>query len=138
MGYRYELKKITYQKTVYTNNLGLREFKFSFSIYNRGFAAIFNKRTVYLVLRCTQSKKYTVIALKTDPRFWTPGQTTEINELIQLPISIPVGEYDLFLWLPDSSEILSKRPEYAIRLANENLWESETGLNYLLRKVLIY
>jgi hypothetical protein len=44
---------------------------------------------------------------------------------------MPAGSYALFLNMPDASEKLSQRPEYSIRLANENAWEAATGYNAL-------
>jgi hypothetical protein len=35
------------------------------------------------------------------------------------------------LSIPDADTALASRPEYAIRLANENTWESTTGYNNL-------
>lgn len=52
-----------------------------------------------------------------------------------LPSSLPTGTYALLLDLPDPQ--LSSRPEYSIRLANENVWEAATGLNSLLHTVTV-
>jgi hypothetical protein len=46
-----------------------------------------------------------------------------------------VGDYNLFLFLPDVAEALSKRPEYSIHLANENVRESITGYNALNKTI---
>ena len=48
-----------------------------------------------------------------------------------LPANLPAGDYDLLLHLPDAASGLSSRPEYAIRLANQNTWEASTGYNNL-------
>ncbi len=37
----------------------------------------------------------------------------------------------LLLALPDPMTSLHDRPEYAIRLANQHVWEAETGFNNL-------
>ena len=44
---------------------------------------------------------------------------------------MPKGKYELFLSLPDKYTSIAKRTEYAIRLANENVWEEATGYNKL-------
>ena len=50
---------------------------------------------------------------------------------------MPKGAYDLFLSLPDAASTLAGRPEYAIRLANTNIWEPATGYNNLNATVTI-
>lgn len=44
---------------------------------------------------------------------------------------MPAGSYELLLPLPDAYESLSGRPEYSIRLANEEMWEESSGYNRL-------
>jgi hypothetical protein len=44
---------------------------------------------------------------------------------------MPAGKYDLLLAFPDKYPSLAKRPEYSIRLANEDCWEPITGYNDL-------
>ena len=41
------------------------------------------------------------------------------------------GEYKLYLNLPDPYESIHNDPRFSIRLANENVWEAETGYNYI-------
>ena len=65
-----------------------------------------------------------------DPRFWMAGETHEINLLAQLNDSMS-GEYNVYLNLPDPYDTLHDNPAFSIRLANENMWEEETGYNYL-------
>jgi hypothetical protein len=43
--------------------------------------------------------------------------------------------YDVLLGLPDPTASLHDRPEYAIQLANKNVWESSTGFNNLGHKL---
>lgn len=50
---------------------------------------------------------------------------------VALPANLPAGEYDLLLHLPDATSGLQGRPEYAIRLANQNIWEASTSYNNL-------
>ena len=46
-----------------------------------------------------------------------------------------IGEYDIYLNLPDPMETLSDNPDYSIQLANEVVWEAETGYNSLLMRI---
>ena len=50
---------------------------------------------------------------------------------------MPAGNYDLFLFLPDAYKSLSNRTEYAIRFANENMWETATGYNNLNKTIAV-
>ena len=76
------------------------------------------------------------MTLKADPRFWFSG-VHEVNEIIRLPGQLTSGSYELYLSLPDASESLSKRPEYAVQLCSENMWEPTTGYNNLHHTVQI-
>jgi hypothetical protein len=39
--------------------------------------------------------------------------------------------YQLGLWLPDASSSLRNAPAYAVRFANNNVWDAATGINIL-------
>jgi len=41
------------------------------------------------------------------------------------------GEYEVLLNLHDSRPSLAAQPDYSIRLANETVWEAESGYNRL-------
>ena len=49
----------------------------------------------------------------------------------------PPGTYELLLHLSDEYESLAGRPEYAIRLTNEEVWKEDTGCNRLHHDVVI-
>jgi hypothetical protein len=103
---------------------------------------------VYLVLR-NKATPGVVIKLKlaADPRRWQPGMSLLIAENIRIPPTMPAGEYDLLLSLPeplrslrnatDPPPALADRPEYAIQLANTGVWEDNTGFNRLLRTMRV-
>ncbi|MEU7827831.1 DUF4832 domain-containing protein [Nonomuraea sp. NPDC049129] len=63
------------------------------------------------------------------PRLCLAGGTAAIDH-VTLPSGMSAGTYALLLDLPDPQ--LSSRPEYSIRLANENVWEATNGFNSLL------
>jgi hypothetical protein len=50
---------------------------------------------------------------------------------------LPKGKYELLISLPDKYPSISLRPEYAVRLANTDLWEETTGFNKLSAEVEI-
>ncbi len=112
------------------------KFKFSFKLKNDGFSAPFNPRVVELIFRSKNSTTHTVV-LTDDPRFWLAGEAHTISGEITIPDNIPVGEFELLLNLPDPEPQLHDRYEYSIRLANEDIWEPETGYNKLNHKVIV-
>ena len=109
----------------------------SLTIANDGWASLYNPRPVELVLRNTATKKVFRLPVKGDPRFWEPGQTKTIEFTAGLPAGIEGGTYDVLLRLPDPSPKLADRAEYAIRLANEDVWEALTGMNSLRQSVTV-
>lgn len=127
MGYRFELIS-SFLPSISTIST---PFSIRFTINNSGYASLFNKRMVYLVLRNTANNQEFSIPLRTDPRFWFPGQLTVVNESVQLPRSIPTGNYRMFLNLPDLYTSISSMPDYSVRFANNGLWEPRTGYNDL-------
>lgn len=124
LGYRFVLKESTIDKSAEAG----KSFRLSFSVENRGYASPFNSRPLKLMLRNKYDKKETSILLAADVRKWFSG-SHEVVENIQLPPNIAKGEYDLFFFLPDPHTSIQDRPEFAIRIANENMWEPATGYN---------
>ncbi len=102
---------------------------------NDGYAAPFNPRGLELVLRNTATSALHRFPLTADPRRWQAGATNTITQTVPLPASLPAGTYALLLNLPDPQ--LPSRPEYAIRLANDGVWEATTGLNSLRHTVTV-
>ncbi len=106
-------------------------FEAQMTLRNVGFAAPVNKRDVELIFVSVNdpAKKY-VYPQTEDPRFWMGGETRKftlgctLNEAMQ-------GEYKVYLNLPDPYASLHDDPRYSIRLANKDMWEEETGYNYL-------
>ncbi len=92
---------------------------------------------MYLVLRNTATSKEYTFPLKADARFWSGGSQQIITENIALPGSMVAGSYKMFLNLPDSSPLISSRPDYSIRFGNDGIWEASTGYNSLLYTVNI-
>lgn len=102
-------------------------------VRNEGYAAPYNARPVEVVLRHRRTGDRTVLATGADPRFWLAGQTRAIAVDAAVPAGLAPGSYDLLLWLPDPSPRLRDRQQYAIRMANRDVWEPRTGANVLGR-----
>ena len=97
-------------------------------IMNSGFAAPVNPRAVELVLVDGNGKKTVFELNHIDPRFWFANKTAVINETVKIPADAS-GLCTLYLNLPDPKPTLHDNPDFSIRLANEGVWESETGYN---------
>jgi hypothetical protein len=128
LGYRFELIQGRYDGSVERNSVFHMEIKLT----NRGWAAPYNRRGLEILLRHTEDGTVYYTELWDDPRFWLADDTVHINASIGVPSDIHPGSYELLLHLPDPSERLYGRPEFSIRLGNENVWEPSTGYNKLL------
>lgn len=131
MGYRYNLVEGQYSDEVAPQG----KMNVTIRVRNDGYAPIYNKRTAYIVLKGLETY---VLPLKADPRRWLPnGVVSAINEQVDIPKEAKEGRYQMYLWLPDYYESIKNDPRYAVRLANKDLWDSETGMNKLNASVTI-
>lgn len=126
LGYRFVLKEGTFPRSATAGG----SVSLKLELENKGCASPYNKRPAKLVLRNQDNGGEYSIPLNSDVRKWFTGPVT-VSETLMLPAGITKGSYDLFLFLPDDSPSIANRPEYAIRLANNNTWEEKTGYNNL-------
>lgn len=127
LGYRYELQAGEYSGKVVQGG----SFHARIILKNLGYAPLYNPRLVELVLKNTASAETYKANLGIDPRLWKPTLESAIDTIVGIPQDMPVGEYELFLNLPDPEVTLYGKPEYSIRLANQNVWDGTTGYNKL-------
>lgn len=124
LGYRLSLLEASFPQQIHpgeTLSLQIR-------LQNTGFASPMLPRPVYLILVAQDS--ILRFPLEADPRRWQPGEHT-LTASLSLPADLPPGEYSLALWLPDPADSLRDDPRYAIRFANENVWDAQRGWNVL-------
>ena len=127
LGYRFALT----QSTVTTKARPRGQVNVGVKIRNDGWAAPYNPHRVQLIF---QNDKHTFkVNVPADPRRWGSGTTTDLNWKVAAP-PVP-GKYRLLISLPDP--LLSTRPEYSIRLANDGTWQPSTGYNDLGQTVTI-
>ncbi len=127
LGYR-----ISLQSALLPKSIGLQDYlSLSITLKNEGFAAPFNPRKVYVVLRNATDGNEIKLPLKTDIRYWFGSSTFTLNENIKLPNNTPIGEYTMYLYFPDEAPSLASNPAYAIQLANTQQWDATTGYNSL-------
>lgn len=131
MGYRFSLSQtgLPAQATVG------QPFQLEVEMKNSGFARLYNTRQVYLVFDGAEGRYE--IPLDSNPWDWEPGTTTAINASFQLPVDMKSGSYKVALWLPDAADSLKNRPEYAIRLANDNVWDAQNGYNVIANALTV-
>ncbi|NHM06871.1 DUF4832 domain-containing protein [Flavobacterium sp. CYK-4] len=127
LGYRFELKTATLPTSVALGST----LPIVLKIVNQGFASPFNERKAYIVLKNLTTNQVYPIQLNTDPRLWLGPNEITIAQNLTLPTNLTTGNYKMYLHLPDKAPTLAARPEYAIRFANDNMWESITGYNSL-------
>ncbi len=126
MGYRYNLIDAQLSDSAAPGG----KANVTIRLRNDGYAPIYNERHVFLTLK-NGNTSYS-LPLTADPRRWLPnGFVSAINEQLDIPASVPEGTYHLYLYLPDISEQIMNDPRYAVRLANQGVWDAETGLNDL-------
>jgi hypothetical protein len=136
MGYRLSLTSADFNEQVRPGGV----LNLTVKIQNTGFASIVNERPLYVILRAERSDSeveapqdailHYQVKFELDPRTWQPGSSTFTAKL-HIPSNITEGEYQLALWLPDGYESLQNNPLYAVRFANENIWDESTGYNIL-------
>ena len=132
IGYRFILKDGTYPSSI---NAGAA-LKFIINLENLGYASPYNERPVKLVLRKQGGIELFSFDVSTDIRKWYSG-SIKLESSVTTAASMPKGKYDLLLFLPDKYVSIASRPEYAIRMANKDMWEINTGYNKLSAAIMI-
>ena len=133
LGYRFELLEATISDSIKPAGT----FNLNFIITNKGFASPFNPRNLEIILRNNITNQKYRLVTDVDPRFWMAGDTIFVNVTGGIPQNISEGEYSTYLFLADPEYRLHDNPDYAIRLANNNVWEDSTGFNSLNHNVKI-
>lgn len=111
-------------------------FAFKANLNNDGYASIIKPRPIYLVFD-NGKDSYNIELTNIDVRKWVSGPAVISQQTVKLPVNMKPGKYQLALWLPDASSNLQSRPEYAVRLANKEVWDSTKGFNVLTDKLII-
>lgn len=124
LGYRFVLKGAAFGGDKKPG--GTLEMKLH--LKNLGFASIINKRPLKWVI--TDGTDSFVIDSPTDPRTWRGSHEYVYEETIALPAELQSGkQYRLCMYLPDAAPTLCDKSDFAIRLANEGVWDEKTGYN---------
>lgn len=137
LGYRFVVKRGLFPteiKNGKTVNLEL-------DILNEGYASTYNYRFVELVLRHKDHQKIFKTKMDCDPRYWFTDELQTLKFNAEWPETLPKGNYELFINLPDPEPTIYNRPEYAIRLAgklnSQSIWDASTGWNLLFSDIKV-
>lgn len=132
LGYRLLLKSSSLKKEATINS----NFELNAIVDNVGFAPVYNNKNTFLLFKSINDGNIYKKALNFDIRKVIPDLDYDLKESVNLS-GIPVGKYKLFLKIEDRSASLADRPDYSIRLANKDTWESTEGINDLLHTLTI-
>lgn len=131
LGYRFKLLSGKYSDCVAPGGA----INIELHLVNEGYASLFNPRLVEFILK-NDACEYKLLT-GIDPRFWEPLREVDIKLDARIPGDMREGIYHLYFNLPDPEETIYGNPDYSIRLANEDVWDSSTGYNNLLVQVKI-
>jgi len=130
LGYRFVLRSAELPDSLSPRDV----FELQWTIENVGFGELFNPRPVQVVLRNNATNAETVFNIEEDPRFWGAGQQTPVRTSLTLPKTLPMGVYTVGIRLPAPEPSIQKDVRYAIRFANEEVWDAASGMNVLTRQ----
>lgn len=131
LGYRFVLDKAWFTRHPHAG----QPFEARLTLRNVGFAAPVNARDVELIFVSQEDSTKYVYRQDTDPRQWSPGQTS--SPVLKCTLDEKMhGRYDVYLNLPDPYPTLHDNPDFSIRLANDAMWRSTTGYNHLYSIIL--
>jgi|GEM_PF-1632093 len=132
LGYRFELGSVELPTEVRPGGL----IPIKFTVNNAGFGELFNPRNVEVTLEDDNGTLHTA-KLAVDPRRWAGGESNDIEALLAIPDTLPTGDFSVGLWLPDAADSLRNDPRYAVRFANEGLWDESTGINLITNDLVV-
>ncbi len=125
LGYRLVLDEASFAKAVPPGGV----LPIKLKLRNVGYAPMYNPRPVKIVL--DDGKTRHVATLDVDPRKWLPGGPHEVSARLRVPATVVAGNARLELWLPDASNAIALRPQYAVRIASKGIWDEKRGSHVL-------
>ena len=124
LGYNIALVSSRFPSRVEIDN----ELCFELTLRNDGYAPPYNKHQVMLVLkRENQQLSFVLDGENTDPRVWTGNETSHTMKASVLlnNTEVALGQWDLFLSLPDEATTLRNRSVYNIVFSNPEMATSD-------------
>ncbi|MEO9477712.1 MAG: DUF4832 domain-containing protein [Cyclobacteriaceae bacterium] len=130
MGYRLALRSSTMDTVISQPEL----LEVNIELENVGWAPIYNEKITSLVVKTLSGETEAEFELDLDIRRAKPSETFVIDSELDISNLAP-GFYNLYLKISDQFESISDRADYNIRLANENVWDNNTGWNDLFQTI---
>jgi hypothetical protein len=129
LGYRYVLQGTIAEAATQPGDT----FSLAIDVGNEGFGKLYNPRPIEIVLRPAGGGSDVRLRASNDARDVLPGPGEErtVGLTVAIPDGLPTGTYDVFLALPDAAGTLADDPRYAIRVANQGVWDAASGINAL-------
>ena len=130
-GYLYIINHLGYRLVLRNSDISVKNKKLnvSLAIENVGFANIINPKKVSIILENgTNTYEF---GTNIDPTLWASKQTSNVNTTISLLEDINLGDYNVFLRISYYGDYQNDNNYQTIRLANDAMWNEETGSNYI-------
>ena len=126
LGYRFVLQRGIFSDQVQKGG----SFNVELKLVNNGWAGLFTETKVEFVIRNIESQKEYGFIVADDPKTWLPSSDSyTISHSLCMPKDMETGIYKLFLRVSPSDT--KNRSLYSIQLANDLVWEQNTGLTDL-------
>lgn len=124
LGYRFVVRSSVIKDTKVNKTLEL-----NLQIENVGFANLINSKKLTIILENEDQ----VFELQTDidATTWNSKEITEVPISVELPEDIELGEYNVYLRLSKYGDLTTDNNYQVIHFANENMWNTELGANYI-------
>lgn len=132
LGYRLRLIDATFPKSAKAG----KSYTIAANLNNDGFASIIKSRPIFLVFD-NGTDRYNIELTGIDVRKWVSGHVALKQQTVTLPSNMASGTYKLALWLPDASANLQSWPGYAVRFANNDVWDAIKGYNILGNALIV-
>ena len=128
LGYRYELISAELPDSISAG----ADASVSVTLKNTGWAPMYHNRPVFIRLLDANGSEIQHNAVETDPRDWLAGDDTyTFTTTFQVAADLNTESVSLSLWMPDSNTAIYEVPEYSVRFANLDVWDSVNGDNVL-------
>jgi len=133
LGYRFVLRSAKLPAAVRPGGI----LRIEAVIENAGFGNLYNPRPVEIVLLNNDTGDALAAGISTDPRFWTAGQTTDLLARLRIPGDLAEGTWSVAIRLPDASPSIRGDHRFAVRFANDDVWDEATASNILVTNLVI-
>ncbi|MEE9322692.1 MAG: DUF4832 domain-containing protein [Granulosicoccus sp.] len=132
LGYRYELVSATVPDNIRAGE----GFTVSVTLKNTGWAPMYHSRPVYIRMLDAQGNELLYYWTGAEPRNWYAGQQEyTFSNSFKAPTILDTSSVSLSLWMPDSEPANYGIAEYAVRFANDGVWDAGNGNNVLKQYV---